>query len=94
MTPSSCGLQRFLVVLQGFLCCPGLFFLILRVSFKTVGSDLEGTGADDLDLLGSNTRVVLTKKDFFSEELSLGLAGMLMTVRGKMTPWKRSIKPK
>ena len=61
-------------------------FLFSEFLSRTVGSDLEGTGADALDLLGSNTRVVLTKKDFFSEEVSLDLAGMLMTVRGKMTP--------
>ena len=52
----------------------------------TVGSDLKGTNSDALGLLGSNTRVVLTKNDFFSEEISLGLVGMLMTARGKMIP--------
>ena len=53
---------------------------------STVGSDLKGTNSDALGLLGSNTRVVLTKNDFFSEEISLGSAGMLMTARGKMIP--------
>ena len=52
----------------------------------TVGSDLKGTASDAMGLLGSNTRVVLTKNEFFLEEISLGSAGMLMTVRGKMIP--------
>ena len=52
----------------------------------TVGSDLKGTNSDALGLLGSNTRVVLTKNDFFPEDISLVSAGMLMTVRGKMIP--------
>ena len=59
-----------------------------------VDSNLKGTDSDDLGLLGSNTRGVLTKKDFFSEDVSLGWDGMLMIASGKMRPWKRSMKPK
>ena len=47
---------------------------------------MKGTDSDVKDLLGSKTRVVLTKKDFFSEEISLGSDGMLMIARGKMRP--------
>ena len=59
-----------------------------------VDSNLKGTDSDDLGLLGSNTRDVLTKNDFFSEDFSFGSDGMLIIKSGKMTPWKRLIKPK
>ena len=54
--------------------------------FTVVDSDVKGTDSDVKDLLGSKTRVVLTEKDFFSEEVSLGSDGMLMIARGKMRP--------
>ena len=54
--------------------------------FTVLDSDVKGTDSDVKDLLGSKTRVVLTEKDFFSEEVSLGSDGMLMIARGKMRP--------
>ena len=57
-----------------------------RFLFTVVDSGVKGTDLDVKDLLGSKTRVVLTEKDFFSEEVSLGSDGMLMIARGKMRP--------
>ena len=68
---------------RNFLGCKTRFSESL---LTTVGSDLKGTHSDALGLLGSNTGVVTTKNDFFSEEISLGSAGTLMTARGKMIP--------
>ena len=63
-----------------------LSFLQPKFLFTIVDSDVKGTDSDVKGLLGSNTRVVLTKNDFFSEEVSLGSDGMLMIARGKMRP--------
>ena len=61
-------------------------FTVLDSDVKGTDSDVKGTDSDVKDLLGSKTRVVLTEKDFFSEEVSLGSDGMLMIARGKMRP--------
>ena len=65
---------------------PKFLFTVLDSDVKGTDSDVKGTDSDVKDLLGSKTRVVLTKKDFFSEEISLGSDGMLMIARGKMRP--------
>ena len=63
-----------------------LSFWLPKFLFTVLDSDVKGTDSDVKDLLGSKTRVVLTEKDFFSEEVSLGSDGMLMIARGKMRP--------